>query len=74
MIFIYVLLAFVAILFILLFINLFSKSKWFCNVMGWHKAPKDQGFDGCSLNGCCPRCGKKVLQDGQGNWFASSHQ
>ena len=43
--------------------------KWACDKMGWHLAPAAQGFDGCSLNGTCPRCGKGVLQDSQGNWF-----
>jgi len=43
--------------------------KWFCIHMGWHLAPIAQGFDGCSFNGVCPRCGKHVLQDSQGNWF-----
>jgi hypothetical protein len=43
--------------------------KWFCEKMGWHIAPTIQGFDGCSFNGNCPRCGKRVLQDSQGNWF-----
>lgn len=43
--------------------------KWFCDKMGWHVAPEAQGFDGCSLKGQCPRCGKHVLQDSQGNWF-----
>ena len=42
---------------------------WFCRVMHWHLAPKEQGFDGCSFNGTCPRCGKSVLRDSQGNWF-----
>lgn len=42
---------------------------WFCHKMGWHLAPNAQGFDGCSFNGICPRCKKKVLQDSQGNWF-----
>jgi hypothetical protein len=42
---------------------------WFCHVFGWHLSPKSVGFDGCSLNGDCPRCGKYVLQDSQGNWF-----
>ena len=37
--------------------------------MGWHLAPTEQGFDGCSANGICPRCDKKVMQDSQGNWF-----
>ena len=43
--------------------------KWFCDVMGWHVQPKKLGFDGCSLNGVCSRCGKPVMQDSQGNWF-----
>lgn len=47
---------------------------WFCYHMDWHLAPKKQDFDGCSLNGRCPRCGFKVLQDSQGNWFKSSYQ
>lgn len=42
---------------------------WFCKHMGWHLEPKEMGFDGCSMNGTCPRCGKQVLQDSQGNWF-----
>lgn len=42
---------------------------WFCNHMGWHLTPKKQGNDGCSNTGVCPRCGKPVLQDSQGNWF-----
>ena len=50
-------------------ISCFSDNKWFCNKMGWHKAPKNTGFDGCSNTGVCPRCNKSVLQDGQGNWF-----
>jgi len=43
--------------------------QWACERMGWHLAPTSQGFDGCSFNGTCPRCGKEVLQDSQGNWF-----
>jgi len=50
-------------------INIFYKHIWFCNVWGWHMAPKEQGFDGASLNGKCPICGKRVMQDSQGNWF-----
>jgi len=50
-------------------VSSFSPSKWFCRVMGWHREPNEQGFDGVSLNGCCPRCGKHVLLDSQGNWF-----
>lgn len=43
--------------------------RWACDKMGWHLAPKTQGFDGCSANGHCPRCDKKVMRDSQGNWF-----
>lgn len=35
----------------------------------WHLPPKQIGFDGCSMTGKCPRCGKEVLCDSQGNWF-----
>ena len=45
---------------------------WACRIMGWHLAPKQQSFDGCSFEGQCPRCGKKVRQDSQGNWFEVS--
>lgn len=43
--------------------------KWLCKNAGWHQSPKKMGFDGCSLNGSCPRCGKDVMQDSQGNWY-----
>jgi len=44
--------------------------KWFCHNLGWHLQPKKIGFDGASLQGVCPRCGQRVLQDSQGNWFS----
>jgi hypothetical protein len=43
--------------------------KWACSKLDWHLAPRIQGFDGCSMSGKCPRCGKDVLMDSQGNWF-----
>lgn len=46
-----------------------SKLKFLCTIIGWHKAPLTQLFDGVSRGGKCPRCGKKVLQDGNGDWF-----
>lgn len=49
--------------------NRWLPKRYGCDIMGWHLAPTSQGFDGCSFNGTCPRCGKEVLQDGQGNWF-----
>jgi len=60
----------ITVLFILAIISTFSKNVWFCNTFGWHKAPTGIGFDGCSRNGDCRRCGKHVLQDSQGNWFS----
>lgn len=56
---------------ILTILGLFNKwlPKWFCDNLGWHLTPKEQGFDGASANGTCPRCGKHVLLDSQGNWF-----
>ena len=54
---------------ILHIISIKSNSRWFCDKMGWHKTPKSIGFDGCSETGKCPRCGKEVLCDSQGNWF-----
>jgi hypothetical protein len=45
---------------------------WFCRCMEWHRAPAAQGFDGCSLNGCCSVCERRVLLDSQGNWFSAT--
>ncbi len=56
-------------LWILMIIDSFSNAQFFCTFFGWHKAPKEQGFDGCSPEGTCSRCGEHVLQDSQGNWF-----
>ena len=55
--------------FILMLLSWKSKNTWYCRVMGWHKEPKEKGFDGLSAYGKCPRCNKDVLLDGQGNWF-----
>ena len=43
--------------------------KWLCTKFGWHVCPKDIWNDGCSGRGACPRCGKEVMRDSQGNWF-----
>lgn len=55
----------------ILLLGLFNRflPEWFCDKMGWHFEPYHQGFDGCNLTGKCPRCGKPVLMDSQGNWF-----
>lgn len=50
------------------------KLKWFCGFFGWHKAGVPIGFDGASNTARCQRCNKPLLQDSQGNWFASGSQ
>ena len=43
--------------------------RWFCDALGWHLAPDEICFDSASFSGVCPRCGKPILQNSQGNWF-----
>ena len=38
------------------------------DILGWHDCDIE-GNDGCSNVGTCKYCGKKCLQDSQGNWF-----
>ncbi len=56
---------------LLLLGNKIFKWKWTCKAMGWHDGDgqSDRGFDGCSVHSVCIKCGKKVMQDSQGNWF-----
>jgi len=68
LIFSWVLFFFVGTLFIAHFCNRWLP-KWACSRLEWHLPPTEQGFDGCSLTGRCPRCKKEVLLDSQGNWF-----
>jgi hypothetical protein len=58
-------------IFTVMFLIIFNKflPKWMCENLHWHLPPKLQDFDGCSSYGTCPRCGKRVLKDSQGNWF-----
>lgn len=45
-------------------------NRWFFDrILGWHKPNDKVGFDGVSLISTCKYCGKKIMQDGQGNWF-----
>lgn len=71
MIFIISVTAIVAILVVLCVINSFctTKGKFFCKYFGWHKTPKDITLDGINFKGKCPRCGKEVLRDSNGDWF-----
>jgi len=54
---------------ILLIVSKFSDNPWFCTTMGWHEAPASPKSDGFQSSGVCPRCGKEVILDSQGNWF-----
>jgi hypothetical protein len=47
------------------------KTSWSCKTYGWHNGGgiTKRSFDGCSNHGTCSKCGKEVMQDGQGNWF-----
>lgn len=44
-----------------------------CDIFDWHKIDNEVGFDGCSFTCTCVRCGRSLLQDSQGNWFASDY-
>lgn len=43
--------------------------KFLCNVLGWHRPSDTEEFDGVSFHSVCKHCGKRVMQDSQGNWF-----
>jgi len=43
--------------------------RFFCDKLNWHLTPKRVYHEGINLKGHCPRCGKEVIQDSQGNWF-----
>lgn len=62
---------FIIIMLVLIIINSFCKYNgiFFCKFFGWHKKPKDIEIRGINNVGTCPRCGKRVIQDSQGNWF-----
>lgn len=40
-----------------------------CDVLDWHRPRSEVGFDGASFTSTCDRCGSRILQDSQGNWF-----
>ena len=55
--------------------KLIAGARKFChNAFGWHDGRGAAvGFDGCSRTSRCGWCGERVLQDSQGNWFATGH-
>lgn len=42
--------------------------------LGWGYPDASIGFDGCSATSTCVRCGKRLLQDSQGNWFHTTQE
>ena len=42
----------------------------FACFMDWHRPGGSVGFDGCSMNSYCARCGRRILLDSQGSWFS----
>ncbi len=56
--------------FIFLAIDRVFKTHYSCDLYGWHNGQNGPAFfDGCSIHAKCNKCGKEVMQDGQGNWF-----
>ena len=55
----------------LLYIKFGLFKIWFHNILHWHE-PDDSPswYDGCSMHCKCKYCGKHIMQDSQGNWFA----
>lgn len=44
------------------------------DILGWHTPNDKLSFDGHSIGSKCNVCGKRILQDSQGNWFTPSIQ
>jgi hypothetical protein len=56
--------------FTLCLIDCYMGSHLSCKWFGWHNGQGGPSFhDGCSLHAVCSKCGAKVMQDSQGNWF-----
>ncbi len=47
----------------------FLPYSWTCDWQGTHTPGNKGRFDGCSFHSECCKCGKEIMQDGQGNWF-----
>lgn len=45
-------------------------NKVYHDYFEWHLPINSIGFDGLSSLSCCKFCGKRILQDSQGNWFS----
>ncbi len=50
--------------------------KWLrtCDRLAYHAPGVACGFDGATVTSHCRKCGKRIGQDSQGNWFSFTHQ
>lgn len=52
---------------------MYSKRGWFSkfyhDLLGWHQPTNELELHGINLCSVCKFCGKKIIQDSQGNWF-----
>ena len=49
-------------------------TKWLRSIH-WHNGKGSAStHDGCSFHSTCSKCGKAVMLDSQGNWFAHHRQ
>ena len=44
-------------------------NKIYHDYLEWHIPTNEQRFDVLSMCSTCRFCGKRILQDSQGNWF-----
>lgn len=49
--------------------NMTRWERFLCNWLGWHKPNYHVNFAGLEYSPWCARCGRRILQDGRGNWF-----
>lgn len=45
-------------------------NKLYHDLFGWHKPSDEITYDSCNVHSHCKFCGKHIMQDSQGNWFA----
>jgi hypothetical protein len=44
--------------------------RFMCNVLGWHRPDKTIKVCGINRISKCKYCGREIMKDSQGNWFA----
>ena len=51
-------------------VTILERWRKFCCWMDWHTPSNWLTWDGASFGSWCHRCGLRILQDSQGNWFS----